>query len=109
LQPNHFAGSRFPPFRAKQRGNGARQSLEKNLRARIDGNDGVIEVKVMLDEDMRVAVADKIGLVTEAPSHEAMIERVRLVAPELIKDNPGGAPDPAHPARLRFLRTELAF
>jgi hypothetical protein len=83
--------------------------LIRYLRARLNGNDDVIEVEVMFDEDMWVAVADEIGLVTEAPSYEALIERVRQVAPELIKDNLGGAPDSAHPARLLFLHTELAF
>jgi hypothetical protein len=84
------------------------EKLIRYLRTWVRGRD-IVEVEVMFDEDMWIAVADEIGLVTEAPSYEALVERVRLLAPELIRDNLGGAPDSTHPARLRFLHTEMAF
>jgi hypothetical protein len=81
------------------------EKLTRYLRAQNE----FVEIEVMLDEDMWIAVADKIGLVTEAPSYEALVERVRLLAPELIRDNLGIIPDSEHPARLHFLHHALAF
>lgn len=47
-------------------------------------------VEAVWDEDARVWVAtseDIPGLVTEAPTFEALVQRVKAVAPELLQEN----------------------
>jgi hypothetical protein len=81
----------------------------KKLTRFLRAQDELIEIEVTFDEDTWIAVSDKIGLVTEAPTYEALVERVRLLAPELIRDNLGIVPDSEHPAHLHFLHNALAF
>lgn len=53
-----------------------------------------------------IAECDALGLVTEADSYEALVQRVREVAPELAELN--GLSVESQPLRLRFVEESTA-
>jgi len=62
-------------------------------------------VKMIWDDDAHVwvAVADDIPLSLEGGSYDALIERVKTAAPEILEMNS----KPSSPLRLRFLSERL--
>jgi len=62
-------------------------------------------VKMIWDDDAHVwvAVADDIPLSLEGGSYDALIERVKIAAPEILEMNS----KPFKPLRLRFLSERL--
>lgn len=59
-------------------------------------------VKVVYDAEPRVFVAEcaELAFVAEAPTFEAIVERVRTIAPEMAQEN--GRHISLHKLRLRF-------
>ena len=69
-------------------------------------------VTAQWDDEAKVWVAtsqDIPGLVTEAPSLDALLERVLAVAPELLEDNAHLLDDTAHPGDLIDMVIESQF
>jgi predicted RNase H-like HicB family nuclease len=69
-------------------------------------------VTAQWDDEAKVWVAtsqDIPGLVTEAPSLDALLERVLAVAPELLEDNAHLAEGEGHPGDLIDMLIESQF
>lgn len=62
-------------------------------------------VKMIWDDEAHVwvAVADEIPLMLEGGSYDALIERVKTAAPEILEMNS----KPFNPLRLRFMSERL--
>lgn len=62
-------------------------------------------VKMLWDDEAHVwvATADEIPLTLEGGSYDALIERVKIAAPEILESNA----KPFHPLRLRFTSERL--
>jgi predicted RNase H-like HicB family nuclease len=69
-------------------------------------------VTAQWDDEAKVWVAtsqDIPGLVTEAPTLDALLERVLAVAPELLEDNAHLLDDAGHPGDLIDMLIESQF